>query len=146
MVSSFWYNLYDKTCPKLLSLCLSSFFLIKVLFHDIEIIAKPRTGWTKNFWFPRPLGSRRCLASIVHDEVFMFGIDNREVKVKGSRCGENRGWMWLGGSDWSELRRFPLGRLQVSKNEGAKSRWNKDSEVRRWHGSITTYADLVPDS
>ena len=35
--------------------------------------------------------SRRCLASIVHDEVFMFGVDNREVKVKGSRCGEDRG-------------------------------------------------------
>ena len=54
--------------------------------------------------------------------------------------------MWLGGSDWSELRRFLVGGLQVSKNEGAKSRWNKDSEVRRWDGSITTNADLVPDS
>ena len=54
--------------------------------------------------------------------------------------------MWLGRGDCSELRRFPLGGLQVSENEGAKSWWDKDSEVRRWDGSITANADLIPDS
>ena len=34
---------------------------------------------------------RRGLSSIVHDEVFMFRKNKREIEVKGSRCGEDRG-------------------------------------------------------
>ena len=48
--------------------------------------------------------------------------------VTGRSCGD---------SPWGD---FKLARMK------AKSRWNKDSEVRRWDGSITTNADLVPDS
>ena len=36
---------------------------------------------------------RSGLSSIVHDEVFMFRKDKREVEVKRSRCGEDGGRM-----------------------------------------------------
>ena len=32
---------------------------------------------------------RSGLSSIVHDEVFMFSKDEREIEVKRSRCGED---------------------------------------------------------
>jgi len=32
---------------------------------------------------------RSGLSSIVHDEVFMFRKDEREIEVKRSRCGED---------------------------------------------------------
>ena len=34
---------------------------------------------------------RSGLSSIVHDEVFMFRKDKREIEVKRSRCGEDGG-------------------------------------------------------
>ena len=34
---------------------------------------------------------RRGLSSIVHGEVFMFRKNKREIEVKGSGCGEDRG-------------------------------------------------------
>ena len=34
---------------------------------------------------------RSGLSSIVHDEVFMFRKNKREIEVKRSRCGEDRG-------------------------------------------------------
>ena len=40
----------------------------------------------------------------------------------------------------------PLGGLQVSENESAKSGWDKNGEVRGWDGFITAHVDLVPDS
>ena len=34
---------------------------------------------------------RSSLSSIVHDEVFIFRKNKREIEVKRSRCGEDRG-------------------------------------------------------
>ena len=40
---------------------------------------------------------RSGLSSIVHDEVFMFRKDKREIEVKRSRCREDGGSMkWVG--------------------------------------------------
>jgi len=34
---------------------------------------------------------RSGLSSVVHDEVFVFRKNKREIEVKGSRCGKDRG-------------------------------------------------------
>ena len=34
---------------------------------------------------------RSGLSSVVHDEVFIFRKNKREIEVKRSRCGEDRG-------------------------------------------------------
>ena len=54
--------------------------------------------------------------------------------------------MGLGRDNWAELWGVPLGGLQVSENESAKSGWDKNGEVRGWDGFITAIIDLVPDS
>ena len=54
--------------------------------------------------------------------------------------------MGLGRDNWAELRGVPLGGLQVSENESAESRWDKNGEVRGWDGFITAIVNLVPYS
>ena len=64
---------------------------------------------------------RSGLSSIVHDEVFMFRENKREIEVKRSKCGEDRGRIGLRRDNWAELWGVPFGGLQVSENESAKS-------------------------
>ena len=59
------------------------------------------------------------------------------------RTVDEVGWE---GTTGAELWRVPLGGLQVSENESAKSGWDKNGEVRGWDGFITAHVDLVPDS
>ena len=89
---------------------------------------------------------RSSLSSIVHDEVFIFRKNKREVEVKRPRCGEDRGWIGLRRDNWTELWGVPLGGLQVSENESAESRWDKNGEVRGWDGFVTAHVDLIPDA
>ena len=53
--------------------------------------------------------------------------------------------MGLRRDDRAELWGVPPGGLQVSEDKGAKSGWDKNSEMCGWDGFIAVDVDLIPN-